>query len=141
MRILLPQLQERNLIRVQDPEMRSLQTVPHCGLVSSDLFTYIYYASGVHYIILFLVIFYVECCVIDFALSWLSWHPISLLFLGGFVCADIPSTIPKSNFQLARPTSRSLIAYRLSPRAPASWSSSSGGKGDGLLERHEACSR
>lgn len=84
--------------------MRSLQAVLHCGLVSSDLFTHIYYASGVHYIILLLALFYVECCVIEFpflAFSWFSWHLISFLFLDGFVFADIPSPIPKSNFQLA----------------------------------------
>lgn len=84
--------------------MRSLQAVPHCGLASSDLFAYIYYASGIHYIIRLLALFCVEHCVIGFpflALSLLSWHLISLLFLGGFVFADISSPIPKSNFQLA----------------------------------------
>lgn len=78
--------------------MRSLQAVPHYGLVSSDLFTYTYYASGVHYIILLLALFYVECCVIDFpflALLWFSWHLISFLFLDGLIFADIPSPIPK----------------------------------------------
>jgi hypothetical protein len=84
--------------------MRSLQAVPHCGLVSSDPFAYIYYASGVYYIILLLALFYVARCVIDFpflALSWFSWHLFSLLFLDGFIVADIPFPIPKSNFQLA----------------------------------------
>lgn len=68
----------------------------------TDLLAYIYYASGVHYIILLLGLFYVEHCVIDlqfFALSWLSWHLTSLLFLDGFVFADIPSPIQTSNFQ------------------------------------------
>jgi hypothetical protein len=98
MRILPPQPQGRSLIRVRDPEMRSLQAAPHCGLASSDLFAYIYYASGVHYIILLLALFYVGCCVIDFlflALSWFSWHLISFLFLDDFVFADSPSPIPK----------------------------------------------
>lgn len=103
MHILPPQRQEKSLIRVRDPEMRSPRAVTHCGLVSNDLFAYIYYVESIILYFFWLYSMLQAVLLISRFSHYRGFLGIlfHLLFLDGFVFADIPFPIPKSHFQLA----------------------------------------